>query len=324
MVVLESMEPMHETTDLQTLVSRLQAENADLRARMSLKDERIEKLLRQLFGKSSERRILSEQGGPEQLSLILTETEIPAQSDSSLPTEIEIKGHKRRSKKISVEGLLDQDGKFPAELPRVEETLDEGEGEIITVKVTERLEIDPPRLFVRTIRRVVRKKADGSISQPCVPEVITARSTVGASFLAFIIVSKVLWHQPLHRQEHMLRQYGVKISKDRLIRYVIDVASLLRPLYRLLLASIVEQEKVFADETPALVGKRGEGGKKFTTSYFWPLLAGNQLAVVYSPTRKGTKIKEILKDFVGFLQVDGYRVYEQFAKVNKRVQLVLC
>lgn len=311
-------------SELQDRISSLEATVSDLRNQLTLKEERIQKLLRQLFGCSSERRVLSEQSSAEQLSLDLGEASPPPSTTTESTTEV--KGHKRCSSKLVVEGILESDGKYPAELPRVEEILDEGEeaGQIIFRKETERLEIEPPRLFVRKIIRIVRKNDEGIISQPAVPEVITARSTVGPSFLAYIIVSKLLWHLPLNRQEQMLKQYGIKISRDRLIRYVIDVSKLLRPLYELLIKYILEQRQVFADETPVLVGKRGESKSSYTKSYFWPLLGGNQIAVFYSADRRGAKVIEKLKKFCGFLQVDGYRVYEQVSGLNDKLRLVFC
>lgn len=320
----ENTESNASLSELQDKISSLEATVSDLRNQLTLRDERIQKLLRQLFGCSSERRVLSEKGGAEQLSLDLGET--PASPSVVTESTTEIKSHRRRSGKLVVEGILDTDGKFPSELPRVEEILDDGEeaGQILFRKETERLEIEPPRLFVRKIIRIVRKNDDGIISQPTVPEVITARSTVGPSFLAYIIVSKLLWHLPLNRQEQMLKQYGIKLSRDRLIRYVIDVAQLLRPLHELLIKYILEQRQVFADETPVLVGKRGKGKNSYTKSYFWPLLGGNQIAIFYSADRRGAKVVDKLKKFCGFLQVDGYRIYEQVSELNDKLYLVFC
>ena len=325
--------PQPTVAELQATVIRIEAENARQRAeivlleqKLLLQKERIATLLDKLYGRSSERRVLATRDGSEQLALSLGEAPTslaPCAKEASTTT---VASHARKPKRNVVEGLVDKEGKFPEEIRREETTLDEGEaaGEIISVKVTERLEITPPELYVHVIRRIVRKHPEEGMTQPAVPPVITARSTVGPGLLAYVIIMKFLWHIPLHRQEQMFKSYGVSISRDRLIRYVIDLAELFRPLYRLLLKTILEDPVVFADETRMLVGKGKKGEKRYTRSYLWPLMSEQGIVFLYAPTRTAETVLGELKHYVGHLQVDGYRVYEQIAGKFPDVTLVFC
>jgi transposase len=218
------------------------------------------------------------------------------------------------------------DGKFPEHLPREVRVLDEGEeaGEVITTKITERLCVRPSELYVEEIRRVVRKNEEGEISQPPVPATPLPRRCVDASFLAHIILMKFLWHMPLYRQERMFRAQGVNISRETLIRYVIEVARLLGRLYNTLLASVFEAEVVFGDETPVLVGKGVKGQRSYSASRFWPFLGGGASVFIFARTRAAKEIEPYLSSYKGFLQVDGYKVYETIARAYPEIVLVFC
>ena len=76
------------------------------------------------------------------------------------------------------------------------------------------------------------------------PEGVLKRCAVEAGFLAYMIIAKFLWHLPLHRQERMLQAQGIKLSRDTLIRYVIAVAALLKPLWEELRRMILEGERL--------------------------------------------------------------------------------
>jgi|GEM_PF-3667287 len=134
----------------------------------------------------------------------------------------------------------------------------------MSTKVTERLCVEPSQFYGEVIKRVVRKQSDGLIVQPLTPEAVLPRRCVDASFLAYITIMKFQWHLPLYRQEQMLKSQGIRISRDTLIRYVIEVAQLLGRLYDTLLGSVFEAGSVFADETPVLVGKGTKGNRKYT------------------------------------------------------------
>ena len=288
--------------------------------------EKNAELLRKLFGRSSEKRILeSRTSGVVQGVLALGES-VEASPAPSLPSTTVATHTRTPSKKKRLEGELEVAGKFPAHLPRKTTTIDEGEeaGRILFTKTTERLCVEPSQFYVEVIHRVVRKREDGTIAQPPVPEAPLPRRCVDASFLVYVITMKFLWHLPLYRQEQMLRSQGIEISRDTLIRYVIEVAALLGKLYDTLLESVFKDTNIFADETSVLVAKGSKGNRAYTESRFWPFLGNKGIVFVYTKTRAAKEIEPLLEAYKGSLQVDGYRVYETIANKFPDIVLVFC
>lgn len=88
------------------------------------------------------------------------------------------------------------------------------------------------------------------------------------------------------------------------------------------------------DETRAPVLDPGSGKTK--TGYFWALVrddrpwGGNAppgVAFTYAPGRSGQYAEQILKDFNGILQVDGYAGYNRLVtpdRVSPNIQLAYC
>lgn len=176
------------------------------------------------------------------------------------PTTEEI-SYTRQSKR-SIEGKLPEGTRFPETLPREETIIDEGEGEVILEKVTERLAARPSSFYVKRIVRRVRKLG-GALITPELPPTVIEGTTTDVSFLVYVLIAKYVWHLPLYRQEQILKAQGIRLSRDTLIRYVIAVASLLKPIYVAIGVELVSSDHLFADETPVLVGKKRGGAKKF-------------------------------------------------------------
>jgi hypothetical protein len=108
----------------------------------------------------------------------------------------------------------------------------------------------------------------------------------------------------------------------------------LRPVFDALIADLKRSNKLFMDETRAPVLDPGSGKTK--TGYFWALArddrpwGGNAppgVAFTYAPGRSGQYAEQILKDFNGILQVDGYAGYNRLVtpdRVGPNIQLAYC
>ena len=316
-----------EIVNLQTILS---ARTGEIKKRdheiLRLKEKNAQ-LLQKLFGRSSEKRTIETRNGSTQYTLSLTEEPVKTPAAAGTAPVTIVEQHTRLpTRKKRLEGELSSEGKFPEHLPREVTILDDGEqaGAIFDTKITERLCVRPSQLFVEEIRRIVRKSDRGSLSQPPVPETPLPRRCVDASFLAYIIIMKFCWHLPLYRQEQMLKAQGVTISRDTLIRYVIDVAELLGKLYNVLLASAFSGQHIYADETPVLVGKGVKGNRAFTESRFWPFMGNGAIVFIFARTRAAKEIEPLLEAYKGHLQVDGYTVYESIADKFPDISLVFC
>jgi transposase len=280
--------------------------------------EQLKLLRAKLFGRSSEKRF--PEVSPNQLLLfsqVTTENEIGKDS----PRE-EIRYTRRKR----VEGKLPEGTRFPEHLPREETIIDDGDkhGAVILEKVTERLAARETPFYVKRIVRRVRKNSDGELKTPELPPAVIEGTTTDISFLVYTIIAKYMWHLPLYRQERMLKAQGIVISRDTLIRYVLSVASLLKPIYVALGTELFEGTHLFGDETPVLVGKGRNSEKQYGRSYFWTFLGEAGVCFYHSTTRSVSAVEPLLKTYNGYLQSDGYRVYETLSERYPDITLVGC
>jgi len=142
--------------------------------------------------------------------------------------------------------------------------------------------------------------------------------------LAYILVGKYVDHLPLHRQLEQFKREGVKIKPSTINGWVTRCAERLWILYESMRGDIKNRGYLQADETGIKVLSQEKKGSTHQ-GYFWvyhdPL---EQLAFFeYQPTRGYVATEEILGDFEGYLQSDGYAVYEKVAK-KPRVIPVAC
>lgn len=271
-----------------------------------------------IFGKSSERR--ADESSSAQV-LLFENGEIK-ESGKAQKERIEYEREKPRKR---VEGKLPEGTRFPEYLPREETIIDDGgEGKVISERITERLAVKGSPFYVK--RFVIRKRTQGSSSAhtPHVPQEVLERTSVDVSFLVYVTVAKYVWHLPLYRQEQILKAQGISISRDTLIRYVISISCLLKPIYQELGAELFEGAHLFGDETPVLVGKGEKGRKQYGQSYFWTFLGDAGCAFFYAPTRAFKEVEPLLKSYSGTLQSDGYRVYEMLSAKYPEILLVGC
>ena len=268
-----------------------------------------------IFGKSSEKH----SPAPSAQVLLFPKPALTEPAPEPKTEKIEY----TRTKHTRVEGKLPEGTRFPEHLPREDEIVEEGEGEVVFEKISERLAAKPSAFFVKRIIRRVRR-TDGSLSCPAVPPAVIERTTVDVSFLVYLLIAKYMWHLPLYRQEQMLKAQGITISRDTLIRYVISAAGLLKPIYVALGVELFSGDHLFGDETPALVGKGSRDNKRYSESWFWTFLGESGCAFYYAPTRAFKEVEPLMKSFSGDLQCDGYRVYEMLSRKYPEITLVGC
>ncbi len=76
-----------------------------------------------------------------------------------------------------------------------------------------------------------------------------------------------------------MKAQGIKISRDTLIRYVIALSDLLKPIYVVLGVTLFSGSHLFGDETPVMVAKRDAQRKRYSESWFWAFLGGSRLCI---------------------------------------------
>jgi transposase len=292
-------------------VERLKKENEGLTDLVAL-------LRRKQFGKSSEQVPVEQLGMFDEAE---SEALNPEPEDEGT---IKVPEHERkRGKRL----------KLPENLPRkeviidVEDTVCPNDGEelkCIGEEVSEKLEIIPAK--VRVIRTIRKKYACPSCElmkeAPAPPEMIP-KSNASGSVLAYIATAKYVDALPLYRQEAIFKRVGLDLSRQTMARWMIQVGEKITPLITLLREELLKSSYLHMDETVVQVLKE-DGKKAETNSYMWVQARSGPRPIVlfhYAKNRSGTHAHELLDDYRGALQVDGYDGYASVIEINEITRL---
>jgi len=220
---------------------------------------------------------------------------------------------------------------IPADLPRVEIVHDVPESEKgcpcgaelvrIGEEVSEKLDIVPAKIqVIRHIRpKYACRACEGveahgpTVKTVPMPLQIIPQGIVTPGLLAHVAVAKYADALPLYRQEKQFARLGLDISRGTLAGWMIRVAKACDPLIDMIIAEIRSGPIVNMDETTVQV-LRELDRTNTSKSYMWVARGGTPGKPVvlfrYYPTRAGSVAAEILGDFKGYLQTDGYSGYE--------------
>ena len=251
----------------------------------------------------------------------------------------EVAAHKR--KKSNKKGKPVRPASLPEDLRRVVEIIMpngiDKNWVKIGVDVTEVLEIIPGEMFVRRIERpryVLKKQLqedshaqkDGTATKNIkiaeLPPMPIPRSNAGASLLSHIITSKYLYHLPFHRIIEMLKHSGVKLSASTVNGWFSASADLLRALYHRLREIVLASDYIQVDEStvPVIDNKKHRAVK----AYLWAVRSVME-DLTFFHYDKGSRAQkvviELLKDYQGAIQTDGYEAYNIYE--NKKGILLL-
>lgn len=147
------------------------------------------------------------------------------------------------------------------------------------------------------------------------PPRLIPKSYVGPGLLAHILDNKYEHHLPLYRQEKIFRErYGVDISRQSLCEWVGQAAWWLKPIYEEMRKGLIAAGYIQADETPIKVLDPDRPGKA-RSGYLWAYSKpGGDVVFDWNLSRGQEAPEKFLKDFKGWLQTDGYKVYPSLAK----------
>jgi transposase len=82
------------------------------------------------------------------------------------------------------------------------------------------------------------------------PAMPIAKGLPGAGLLAHVIVSKFVDHLPLYRQEQILGRHGVDLKRSTLCDWLGSCAAALTPLYELMVSTVLQSRVLHTDDTP--------------------------------------------------------------------------
>jgi transposase len=191
---------------------------------------------------------------------------------------------------------------------------------VIRELVTRQLELEPAQAYViehvRFTYACAKCRSGEQVQTSAKPPLAIEKSPFGPSVLAAILANKYARHLPLYRQqEHLLGPLRLWLSRAVLCRLVRGSALALRPLalriWELILSSLVVQ----GDETK--VRYLDASSAQALLGYFWGF-AGDRahpyVAYDFQVSRGRAGPDAILANFQGYLQSDGYSVYEALAR----------
>jgi len=285
----------------------LYRQNISLLADIEYLKEENSQLKRFIFGQRRERFVPGNPAWQLQLDLGIEQQEVSTQSETI--------SYQRRKKNIKPAPHGRKE--LPAHLPR-HDTVIEPHEDITGMKkigeeITEELDYKPGSLFVNRYIRPKYAKADGNgILIAALPSRPIEKGIAGPGLLAHVAISKFMDHQPLYRQKQQFKRQGVDLSDSTLGDWIKYTYEMFIPLYELHKERMLKRFYLMADETPIKVLDINKKGRSHT-GYFWvyydPL--GREALFDYRPNRSRDGPNEILLNFKGHLQVDGYNGYDE-------------
>lgn len=297
--------------------------------KIALLEQKIDEIMRRLFGATSEKLTPAQDEGEEPGK--------PGASSGSdvAPEEDAPKDKPRRRRK--------KGGKkpYPRNLPVVIDAVlipdkvkaDPDNWEEIGEDHQDLWDMTPAIYFIRrTINKRYKHKGDKSrppvqAAMPC-PPVAGTRCTPG--FAAHLLTSKYCDHLPQYRTEQILKtRYGIDMPRQKLNRWNSAIAGRLRPIWEAVQREVLASRYLQIDETPIRYLEPGHGKTK--QGYLW--IYNDPHGAVYYDWATGRSHENLLrvlgpkegKHFTGIIQCDGYGAYLTMANhYGEDIRLAAC
>jgi len=310
---------------MQSQIEELRRQNAELSAQVAtlsaenkLLQQKLQLLLRRLFGRKSEKI------DPRQLELLLgyVATATPDDEDDPPPSPPRPRAPRDRQPRL------------PEHLPVEEIVIDPEAVQLnptayrcIGAEVTEELDVTPTRYFRR---RIIRRKFTSTVNRALPPIVapLAPRLVEGGfaspGLVTDILLKKYVDHLPLYRQELILRtRHGIELPRQTLCEWVRMGADWLRPIYQHIRDALKQCGYLQVDETPIRYCGDDAGGSR--QGYFWVYnQPGGEVLFEWHTSRGGGCLDGMLQKFRGKVQSDGYVVYARYAKAHGGIDLAAC
>lgn len=190
-------------------------------------------------------------------------------------------------------------------------------------EITDELELAPARFYIKRYIRYKYAPKDKSVDGVRIgelPERVIDKGIPGPGLLATILTDKYTDHLPLYRQRQRFAREDIPIASSTLEGWAAQGMDRLQILWEHLLEDTKVQGYLQADETPIKVLDSAKKGACHQ-GYYWVYHSPIDRTVLfdYQPTRGAPAPKRILEDFTGYLQTDGYGVYQ---KIGARPEVV--
>lgn len=290
------------------IVELLAALRAERQERQGVQ-QRLEQLLRRLYGPKAERFDPHQPWLLAELAPVAGSEPNPApepanQEPARTTTPAQRPGHGRQ--------------KLPADLPRrrVEHTLTEAErlcpccGEVCQKfgeEVSEQVDYQPASVFVwQHVRfKYACSKCHDYVRTAYVPVAIIDKGLPGPGLLAQIVASKYADHLPLHRLERILGRHGLDLARSTMCSWMAEVAQRFGPVVTLLADEVRQSKMLHTDATKMPYLDRVQAPGRSLSGQMW---------IYYGDRDHPFNVFDFCGDHSAtgidaFLQAQGYRGY---------------
>jgi len=274
----------------------------------------LQQLNRLLFGAKRERFIPNKDENQMTLPFEV-ETDLPPKKQQEVITYV-----REKKNRVNHPGRLPLPDHLPVEEIIIEPEEETSEMKCIGKEVTDQLELIPAKLFIKRYIRPKYISAEdkqtlthkGIIAE--LPVFPIEKGMAGPGLLAQIMIDKFVDHLPIYRQIERFKREGIKIPSSTINGWQEAVCNLLEPLYETLKHRVLSQGYLQVDETPIRVLDKSKKGKTHR-GYHWVYYSPLEKTVLfdYRDGRSREGPSKLLKNFLGYLQTDGYKVYDLFA-----------
>jgi transposase len=314
MALFKEVKPPHESRTL------TREQFGTLLDQVSDLQRQVEWFKRQLFGQKSERRLL--EPDPQQGTLGQGFAASPAAGNEGKKVRIEAHERVRTPKSPAGEDATPffDETKVPVEVievpnPEIAQLATE-QYEVVGEKATYRLAQRPGAYVVlKYVRQVVKRRDTQQLLCAPAPAGVIEGSRADVSFIAGMMIDKLVYHLPLYRQHQRLAAAGFRVSRQWLTQLMQTAARLLEPIYEAQLASVLSSRVKAMDETPIKAGLAAPG--KMKPAYFWPIYGEHdEICFPYLPDRRWGNVETVLGSKPpdrAVLLTDGFGAYAEYA-----------
>lgn len=298
--------PTEKSANSDLEIQGLKQEVSHLEQEVAYYKAQVEMYKRMQFGQKRERF----EGDSTQLPLPFEPT---AENEIRQQEVIMEKITSERKKQSGHKGRVALPSHLPVETVEIYPEGDLSEMVCIGKEVTEELECEPARFFIkRYIRYKYTTKDKQGVIIGDLPERVIDKGIPGSGLLSTILVDKYMDHMPLYRQKQRFRREDIPIASSTLEGWTQKGLQRLEPLYEQLLFDMKTKGYIQADETPIKVLESTKKGACHQ-GYYWVYHSPLDKTVLfdYSPTRGAIAAEKVLAGFQGYLQSDGYAGYSK-------------
>ena len=276
-----------------------------------------------IYGKKSERFIADQSNQPNLFSTPQEDEQVKEEEKEAVVPQTKQVSYERKISNHKGRQLLANCGHLSVEAVVID--VEDNEGlKKIGEQISEKLAYKPGRLYIKQIIRPKYINDSAEIIIAELPETAIPRCEADNSLLAQVVVSKYVDHTPEYRQQQIFKREGVIIPPSTMNNWTHQVADLMKLVALQIRKEILSSRYVQIDESTikVLFEKKGTTHR----GYMWVVVdpSTKQVYFEYQKGRGREGPINLLQDFKGKVQSDGYGVYDHIDTVFEEIEFYSC